>query len=231
MSIVVGVIGGMGPAATADFFRLLVEATPAKRDQDHLHVLIDNNPGVPDRQDALLRGGPSPAPALAAAAQRLVAMGAELLVMPCNTAHAWSQSVREAVRTPFLSIIDATLQETRDRHPDVARVGVLATTGCLVAGLYQNALSASGIECLVLPAELQHRFSGLIAGMKGSGADDSARHEMVGLAEALATAGAEVLIAGCTEVPLLIEGAETPVPLVSSTHALARRTVSIALTG
>lgn len=225
MTKVVGVIGGMGPAATADFYRLLVEATPAARDQDHIHVLIDSNPGVPDRQDALLRGGPSPGPALAAAARRLESIGAELLVMPCNTAHAWAESVRDAVRVPFISIIDTTVSTVVDGHPGVTRVGVLATTACLVARLYQDMLAASGIDSLVLPDDLQRRFTDCIAAMKGPGADASARREMASLATALVESGAQVLIAGCTEVPLLIDEGDVGVPLVSSTAALAVLTV------
>ena len=92
--LVVGAVGGMGPAATAEAFRRIVAATPAQRDQDHLHVIIDSDPLIPDRTRALLHGGSDPRPRLIAAARRLEAAGAQVLCMPCNTAHAIHADVR-----------------------------------------------------------------------------------------------------------------------------------------
>lgn len=112
MSRVVGVIGGMGPAATLDFYAKLIAATPATREQDHLRVLIDSNPGVPDRNLALAGGAPSPeaapGPVLADMARGLERAGADLLVMACNTAHAFEADIRRAVAIPFVSIITET---------------------------------------------------------------------------------------------------------------------------
>src|SRR5262245_548985 len=93
----IGVIGGMGPAATADLFAKLIAATNAKLDQDHLHILIDNNPRIPNRNDAIAGRGPSPAPHLAASARKLQDAGADFLVIACNTAHAFQPEIEAAV--------------------------------------------------------------------------------------------------------------------------------------
>ena len=105
---IVGVIGGLGPEATLDFFGKVLRATTAAKDQDHLHLIIDNNPGTPDRTNAVSGNGPSPAPSLARTALRLEQAGAEVLVMVCNTAHAFSSAITDAVEIPFLNLIDVT---------------------------------------------------------------------------------------------------------------------------
>ena len=105
----VGVLGGMGPDATVDFMSKVIAATPAEKDQDHLRMLVDSNPHVPNRQEALLRGGEDPGPVLAAMAKGLQAAGADFLVMPCNTAHAFKDAIIEAVDIPLVSIIDVSV--------------------------------------------------------------------------------------------------------------------------
>ncbi len=229
MSRTVGVIGGMGPAATALVVRERVAATPARRDQDHLRVLIDSNPAVPDRVEAILHGGPSPAPVLAEMARGLEAQGAELLVMPCNTAHAWEDDVRGAVRIPFISIVTATVDAAQASQPPALRIGVLATTGCLRAGLYQAACGARGLEAVVLPSDRLPGFMSAIATAKGPGVTEAAVAQVRSDVDALADAGADLVLAACTEVPWLLDGVDTPVPVISSSAALARATVRLAL--
>jgi len=218
----------MGPAATAHFMQELVDATPAQRDQDHIRVVIDSNGAVPDRVDALLRGGPSPGPVLADMARRLEGYGAELLVMPCNTAHAWEVHIRNAVAIPFLSIVTATVDYSRAHYPTVRRVGLLATSGCLTAGMYQSAYAAGGLETLELPAARLPAFMDSITSMKGGGPLGRAVAQVEEDAAYLVASGAEVIVAACTEVPLLLAGRAMPVPLVSSTSALAMAAVAVA---
>src|SRR4051812_27943024 len=123
---IVGVLGGMGPAATVDFLRRVVAATPATRDQDHLRLLVDSNPAVPDRTAALLGAGPDPTPVLVAMARGLEAQGADLLVMPCNTASAFADGVQRAVTVPLLRWPDVVAEELLARRPG-AVVGILGT--------------------------------------------------------------------------------------------------------
>jgi aspartate racemase len=229
---VVGVIGGMGPDATVDFFAKLVAATRAESDQDHLRIVIDNDPGVPDRTAAIEGRGESPAPRLAAMALGLVALGAELLVMPCNSAHAFADAVREvAGPVPFLDLIETTVAATRERLPGVGAVGLLATDGALAARLYQDAFEAAGIRALVPLGDDQRTVMDAIYAVKRGAADDAVRARLRLVAERLAAAGAEAIVAACTEVPLLMAEGDVRhdggvLPFVSSTDELVRRTLA-----
>jgi aspartate racemase len=218
----VGVLGGMGPDATADFMSRVIRATPADKDQDHLRMLVDNNPHVPNRQEALLRGGADPGPALASMARGLAAAGADFLVMPCNTAHAFAGAITAAVDIPLVSIIDVTVEACGD----AAAIGVLATDGCLSSGVFQEALAGRA----VLPGDAETRaLMRLITNIKAGETGPEIAAGMRALAEALVARGAEVIIAGCTEIPLVLDASMLDVPLVSSTDALASATVAKAL--
>lgn len=220
----VGVLGGMGPDATVDFMSKVIAATPADKDQDHLRMLVDSNPHVPNRQEALLRGGEDPGPALAAMAKGLETAGADFLVMPCNTAHAFADAIVAAVEIPLVSIIDVTV----DACAGATAVGVLATDGCIASGVFQEAFASRG-QAAILPdeGELQELMR-LITRIKSGdqGADVAAAMRV--LAHELVARGAQTIIAGCTEIPLVLKPEMLNVPLVSSTDALAAATVAIA---
>ena len=226
MSRAIGVIGGMGPAATVDFLAKLLAATPAERDQDHLRVLVDSNPKIPDRNQALAGAGPSPAPVLAEMARGLERSGAEALVMACNTAHAFADDIRGAVRIPLISIVEESADELARSVGAGATVGVLAADGCLAAGLYQRALAERGLKFVAPAADDQARLMRLIYGVKAGDTGPAARAGMKALAEALVAQGADVILSACTEVPLLLKTADVDVPLLDSTDVLVRRTVA-----
>lgn len=228
MSKVVGVIGGMGPAATWDFCAKLTAATPADRDQDHLRVLVDCDPTIPDRNAALAGTGPSPGPALAEAARGLERSGAEVLVIACNTAHAWAGDIRAAVGVPLIDAVGETAREARRRLSDARRVGVLAVDGCRRAGLYQSALTALGREAVLLGAEGQSRFMRLIYRVKSGAAGPAERAEIRTLAAQLVASGAEGVISACTEVPLVLDAADIDAPLIDSTAVAVAATVAFA---
>ena len=144
---VVGVLGGLGPEATVDFMAKLVAATPAGSDQEHIRLLIDHNPGVPNRHDAIAGRTPSVGPQLAVMARGLENSGADFLVMVCNTAHAYSSEIQAAVSIPFISIVDVSVDALAQQPR--RSVGVMAAAGCLQARLYQNALEAAGMEAVL----------------------------------------------------------------------------------
>ena len=205
----------------------VIEATPAKKDQDHLRILVDNNPHVPNRQDALLRGGEDPGPELARMARGLEAAGADFLVMPCNTAHAFKDAIVAAVDIPLVSIIDASV----DACGDAPAVGVLATDGCIASGVFQDALAARG-KRIVLPDESEAlALMRMITRIKAGDKCADVAAGMAALAQALVARGADVIIAGCTEIPLVLTAGDLDVPLVSSTSALAAATVASARSG
>jgi aspartate racemase len=228
VSKVVGVIGGMGPAATWDFCAKLTAATPAGRDQDHLRVLVDCEPGFPDRNAALAGKGPSPGPALADAARGLERSGAQVLVIACNTAHAWAEDIRRAAAAPLIDMVTETAAEVRRRWSDAERAGLLAVDGCRAAGLYQAALAAQGVAPVLLGDAAQARFMRVIYGVKAGITGPDARTEMSALAAELVAAGADVLISACTEVPLVLAAEDVGAPLIDSTDVLVARTVAFA---
>lgn len=226
MSKTIGVIGGMGPAATVDFFAKLLEATPAERDQDHLRVLIDSNPRVPDRNAAIAGRGPSPGPQLAQAASGLERAGADVLVIACNTAHAFAEEIQGAVKIPLLSMIDATSDAAMENKP--WRVGVLAADGCRRAGLYQRAFEARNVEALFLSDDAQQEFMQLLYRIKAGDVGDATQRAMERLAISLNARGAQAVIAACTEVPLVLSSDALATPVISSTDALVARIVAFA---
>lgn len=224
-----GVLGGMGPEATIDFMSRLLRMNPAAADQDHLRLLIDHNPQVPDRHAAITGKDPSIGPLLASMAAGLERAGADFLVMTCNGAHAFQADIEQAVSIPFLSMIDMVLEELIDNHPAVENVGVMAADGCLDAQLYQRALEAKGRRSTLWDRKERQQFMQAMYRIKSGVLDQAVRDSLLELGERLHRRGAEVLIAGCTEIPLLIGPDDFDIPLLSSTDILARHTVDYAL--
>lgn len=227
MTKALGIIGGLGPAATADFFQKLIAATPARKDQDHIRVIIDCNPRIPDRNAAISGAGEDPAPHLIAAAQGLERAGADLLVLICNTAHYWQRQIAAAVSIPFLSIIDTTVNAAA--LLDAKRIGVLAADGGRAARLYETALEARAMTPVRLDDAAQARFMALVYAIKGGGAGEQVRADMRTLTQTLIDQGAGAIIAGCTEVPLVLAQEDLPVPLLNSTDLLVARVLHAAL--
>jgi aspartate racemase len=221
MSRILGVLGGMGPAATVAFLTRIQALTPAQGDADHIRVLMDLNPQVPDRNT---RPGEAEAE-LAAMAIRLKAAGAQVLAMPCNTAHGQKAGI-EAAGLPFIDMIAATVGVARGH--DARAIGILATPGG--EALYRSALEAGGAKAVVLKGADRDAFMTCVYGVKRGDTGPANRAEMARLAGALNIAGADAIIAGCTEVPLLLAQDDVPVPLVDSAEVLARACVEACLT-
>ena len=224
-----GVLGGMGPQATVDFLHEVIARTPATGDQDHLRLLVDNNPKVPDRQAAIRGDDRDVRDALKMMALGLEAQGADFLVMPCNTAHAFIADAIAAVGVPFISIIDVTIEAAVAAAGKRASAGLLATDACLTSAVYQEAAAATGLELLLPENDTQAECMRLIRAIKGGDTGAGVRGPMTELARRLVDAGAAVIIAGCTEIPLVLEDDVDGVPLISSTDVLAQKTVDYGL--
>jgi len=226
---IVGVLGGMGPDATVDFMSRVIALTPASSDQDHIRMLVDHNPKVPDRQREGDTQQQSIAEVLAKMASGLEASGANFLVMPCNTSHAFLEQVLSEVSVPFVSIIDETVLFVLEAEPDTSSVGILATDVCLDAGLYQSALHDAGFSVLLPSADEQAVVMQLISRIKSGDQSADLAQEMLNVASSLIQRGADVVIAGCTEIPLVIAAERLSVPFISSTDVLASVTVALCL--
>ena len=223
-SLTVGVLGGMGPDASVDFMARVLAATPAADDADHVRMIVDHNPLVPNRQNALLGDGEDPAPAIAAMAKGLQEAGADFLVMPCNTAHAYAAAIAGATSIPLVSIIDVSVAACQGHR----KVGLLTTRGCLAAGLFQEAFASADTELVISSDDEQTEFARLIARIKAGNRGEDIASAMRKLAEALIDNGASIILAGCTEIPLVLDEEMIDVPMVSSTQELAEVTIALA---
>lgn len=213
-----GVLGGMGPAATVAFLARVQALTPAQSDQDHIRIIADINPQVPDRNRA-----PDAAEAvLGGMALRLRDAGAQVLAMPCNTAHAQAAGIRK-VGLPFIDMIAETTAAAT--AGGARKIGVLATPGG--EALYTRSLQATGVKILRLGGADREAFMGCVYAVKRGDVGEGPRAEMKRLAAALVSEGAQVVIAGCTEVPLLLGTGDVSVPLVDSAEVLAAACVRV----
>jgi aspartate racemase len=220
-SLTLGVLGGMGPAATLDFLQKLQAYTPVESEQDHLRVLVDINPKTPDRNAPGTLAGP----VLAEMAGALRGAGAEVLAMPCNTAHAYAGMIQRASGLPLVDLIETGAKAAAETG--AMRAGVLGTRGALK--LYREYLAAQAMGLVSLSSERQDEFMGLIHAIKLGDTGPQVKAGMRGLAQALIAEGAEVVIAGCTEAPLVLAAADLAVDFVDPGDVLARRCVAVCL--
>jgi aspartate racemase len=218
-----GVLGGMGPAATVDFLDKLVRVTEAERDQDHVPVVVWSDPRVPDRTDALCHGGPDPTSALVAGAKALLSMGASVLVATCNTAHVFLPRVTAMTGARFLSMIDATVEEVTALLPPGLPVGLVAGTATAASDLYSRPLAHAG-RPLVLPEPAdQDEVMAVIRAVKAGDVSAGTVVRLRAVVAGLRAAGAGAVIAGCTELPIVFARDPQPLlPVIDPTEALAR---------
>lgn len=229
---VIGIMGGMGPEAGADLFLQITKATHAKTDLDHLHIIMDSNPKMPSRQDAILHGTESPVPAMIAVAQNLVKAGADAIIIGANTAHYFYDDVAAAVPVPFLHIIDEAVLETKRIVPNIRKLGVMATTAAMQAGVYEKSCEKFGIEVMSLSDDMQGRMQAAIFdhdyGFKYNGRTERCVSEAKAVAQYLIENGAEALIMGCTEIPLILGDSTFSVPLIDPNKTIAEAAVRFA---
>lgn len=216
MSKTLGVLGGMGPAATVAFLARVQALTPAEGDSDHIRIIADINPQVPDRN----RAPDAAESVLGQMAMRLRDAGAQVLAMPCNTAHAQAAGIKK-VGLPFIDMIAETTEAAL--AGGAKKVGVLATPGG--EALYTRSLQARGCKIVRLTGPDRETFMACVYAVKRGDTGEAPRTEMRRLAAALVGAGAEVVIAGCTEVPLLLGSEDVSVPLIDSAEVLAQACV------
>ncbi|MDR2172825.1 MAG: amino acid racemase [Burkholderiales bacterium] len=224
MNYLVGVLGGMGPAATADFMSKIIELTEVGGDQQHIPLLISSMPDIPDRSAHLLNGGSSPQSALVHRLQMLEKAGAACIAMPCNTAHYWFSQLKAAASVDMLSIIDVTVEAAHEAG--FSRVGLLATDATLQAGLYQTVLAKVGIECVAPEGAAQ---KAAMAGTYALKAGDpvKARDCLEVPYQYLQLHKVEAVILGCTEIPLILakEIRKSPTYFLDSTKILAQAVI------
>lgn len=195
-----GIIGGLGPMATAYFFQLIVEMTCAEKDQEHIEILIHNKPQIPDRTRYILgNSDENPLPELIEVGKGLVAQGADVIAMPCVTAHFFQQVMEEEIQAPVLNAIVETAEYLKMESIDT--VGVMATDGTVESKLFQNILEENGIRCVLPEKEEQQDVMHLIyQNVKAGKPMEMERFNRV--SEQLFEQGAKVILLGCTELSM-----------------------------
>ena len=226
---ILGVLGGMGPLASAHFMLRLTLLTNAERDQDHIPAVLWSDPRVPDRVAAQRSNGPNPLPWLVHGLHGLERAGCGAIAIPCNTAHGWIDGMRAASKLPILDIIDAAAADLRRQRVGPALIGVMGTQATLAMRLYQDRLSALGWSCLEPDAaEMAKLVTPAIAAVKANRVAEAYTPlaEVVGR---LRDRGARAVVLGCTEIPLGIQAGpwETlGVPIVDTIDGLARASIA-----
>jgi aspartate racemase len=226
---VIGILGGMGPEATLDLYRHIIELTPASRDQDHIKVLMYSNPKIPDRTEAIVAGGVSPLPYLIEAAHLLEKAGAGIIAMPCNSAHHYFKEIQLGTGIPILNMIEETRLVLSERLPEIQTVGLLAIAGTLKSGVYQRALGRSGLRVLCLDSGEEERVQTAIVQVKAEGGNPWTKKVFESAARRLVDMGAKAVILGCTEIPLYFDPDCISRPCLNTTRILAQASVDWAL--
>ncbi|MDC7699435.1 amino acid racemase [Vogesella indigofera] len=232
-----GIVGGVGPAATVDFMNKVIQSTPASRDQDHIKMVVEQNPQIPDRTANLIRRETDPTVALLATCKRLEAEGAHAIAIPCNTAHAFVAELQPLLGIPIVHMLEETIGFIRHRYGTAKPIGLLATSGTVQSRVYHRIAETAGLTLIVPDDEHQAKVMAAIYGEQGVKAGYTSgrcREELLAAARQLADAGAAVLILGCTELPLLLPECEHyqlgghTLALIDPTAILARRCVELA---
>lgn len=236
MSVVstIGVLGGMGPEATNRLCALITELTPVSKDQEHIPVITFNNSLIPERVGAIEGNTKSPVPEMIRTARLLEEAGADMLLMPCNLAHYFIDEVQREIRVPLLNMIEETVQFVVAGYPNVRKVGLLASTQTIKHGLYHNSFAQYHREVLSPEAsEQEAKVMEAIYGKRGikTGHKEGPRALLMEAAQKLAANGAQAIIAGCTEVSLVLEQGSLPFPIIDPMEVIARVAIKKARAG
>ncbi|WP_432662365.1 amino acid racemase [Wukongibacter baidiensis] len=200
----IGILGGMGPLATADLFRKIITLTDAESDNEHIEIIVENNTKIPDRTDYIINNGDDPTKHMIKSAIRLEMMGVDVIVMPCNTAHYFYDEIIKYIDIPFMNMIVETAKKTKQLYPDTKKIGLLATKGTCKAGIYDKIFEEYDLE-LVKPGDVhQKHVTELIYDIK-KGKTDIDLTNFRGTLDELKKQEAEVFILGCTELPVAFQ--------------------------
>ena len=223
MKQIVGIIGGMGPLATCDLMEKIIQYTDAKSDQEHIHICVDSNTEIPDRTKAILEHGKNPVPEMVKSALKLESMGANVLIMPCNTAHYFYNQLLSFVDVPILHMLKETAFTLKQLG--VERVGVLATNGTRKSGIYEKILKEYGIETIYPSVEGQQLLMTMIYDYIKAGKTNLCELPVQKLLDEMYQKGAQKLILGCTELPVAFQSLGIKENTIDPTTVLAKAAI------
>lgn len=227
---IIGILGGMGPDATCALFDRIIKFTNAKCDSDHIRIIIDNNPKIPDRTAAILGNSVSPVSELVKTATNLQNSGANFIVIPCITSHYFYQEIQSEIDIPILNALEITKEHIDNHLGNISKIGVIATSGTIRTNLFHKILIDKEV---IIPTELEQReyVMEIIYGKEGVKAGNRTGKVKEYLAEIvgrLKDRGAEAIIAGCTEISIVLEQSDIDVPLIDPLTLMAKKSVELA---
>lgn len=223
MNQTIGILGGMGPMATCDLMKKIIDHTDATCDQEHIRIVVDNNTNIPDRTAAILDHGEDPRPEMIKSAVMLQSMGANVIIVPCNTAHYFLNDVATHVEVPILHMPRETAKSLWAQG--VRAAAVLATDGTIQSGLYDRELKEFGITPVYPNQEDQKMIMSVIYDYVKAGKSYPYPEKLHAMQERLAQQGAESMILGCTELPIAFTQADRVLPAIDPTTVLAQAAI------
>ena len=226
---IIGILGGMGPEATADLYYRIIRATPAKKDHDHPRTIIYSNTKVPDRTAAIIGEGPSPLGEMVKAGAALEQAGADFIIMPCNTAHYFIDDLRARLGIPVLDMIELTAEAFVERLPEAGSAGLIATDGTVKSGIYESRFGDKGVDIVVPSREMQGETMKAIYDHIKAGDLQEGREAILRVAVELINEDVQAVLCGCTEVSLILKDGDLTIPVIDPLQVLAERALSHAL--
>lgn len=218
-----GVLGGLGPMSSVYFYEMLTSHTYAECDQQHINIIISSRADTPDRTDFIIgRSKSNPLDVMKTEIDRLVYAGAELIAIPCNTAHYFYRGIAENAKAPILNIIDETVSFCK--HLGLNKVGVLATEGTIISGAYKEVLDREGIEYMSCSKEDQQKISNIIYQDIKQGKEPDL-DIFLSVADHLTAQGCERIILGCTELSLIKKKFRLGTRFIDSLEVLTLRAI------
>jgi aspartate racemase len=234
MKKIIGIIGGMGPQATIDLFQKIVNLTPIKKEQEHLRIIIDNNPEIPDRTKAIFKKGKNPLPYFIKSARKLKEVGVDFIIIPCNTAHYFYNDLQKEIKIPVINMIEEVVNEIKRKFKYLPKkIGLLATSGTIKSRIYHKYFKKVGIKVITPDKFLQRKVMNLIYGKCGI-----KRSKMISkvvkdsfkkIIKVLIQKGVKAIIIGCTDISIVINPDEFSIPVIDSNLVLAKAAVKKAL--
>jgi len=222
---VIGILGGQGPEATLDLYRRIIQHTHAATDQEHFRTIIDCNPKTPNPNNAITQGTQDPTRTLCATAQNLEKAGADFLVIPCNTVHIFLDAIRASIHIPVYSIVDETIKTLLGDIPNARRVALLASPAVVATRLYTDRLEEHGIETFLPDEAGEEKVREVIFAVKSGDKGPAEKEKLLSVTGSLVAQGAQAVILGCTELPLVLSPQDLSVPSIDTLDVLARAAV------
>jgi aspartate racemase len=220
-----GILGGMGPAASAEFINRLIAQTPASCDQEHIPFVLWSDPRVPDRSTSMRNGDDTPLPYLLEGLRGLKSAGCKLIVIPCNTAHFWFHKFGN-LNLQIIHIVDSVADALRDVNVTNSTIGIIGTQATIELGLYQYMLNKLGWNCITPTKEEMNTLVQPAINLIKANNIEAAQPLIMNVVNRLIDSGAKAVVLGCTELPLAVKQTEEQgIPLINSIDSLVKATL------